>query len=185
MPVRLSGGRGRGSGGRSGGPRGGAQGKSYPNRSDLNGPAPMSAAPGQAYGAAGAQLAAQRAIPMGTPQLPPPGAAPAAGGAPPQQAPPGLASGTPAPGSLGDLLGPSTDPSEHVMSGAALGPGPGPAAFGMGQQASTAADVAKLARALPALEVIANRPGATDATRQLVRAIKAQVSFAPDTGTHL
>lgn len=41
----------------------------YPNRSDLRNPATLAAkaAPGQTYGEAGKQIAAQRAVPMGTP----------------------------------------------------------------------------------------------------------------------
>lgn len=41
----------------------------YPNRSDLRNPAKLAAkaAPGQTYGEAGKQIAAQRAVPMGTP----------------------------------------------------------------------------------------------------------------------
>lgn len=37
----------------------------YPNRSDLRNPMTKMAAPGQTYGEAGAQLAAQSAVPMG------------------------------------------------------------------------------------------------------------------------
>lgn len=57
-------------------PRGGnRQGKAqtaYANRTDLNQPAlPITTVPGQTYGAAGAQKAAQAAIPMsGTPVIP-------------------------------------------------------------------------------------------------------------------
>ena len=57
----------------------GVTGKAYPNRTDMNGAnvvgpqgqnlntnkIAMTAVPGQAYGAAGAQLAAQKAVPMG------------------------------------------------------------------------------------------------------------------------
>lgn len=48
----------------------------YPNRSDLRNPMKKMAAPGQTYGEAGKQLAAQDAVPMGasptgTPQAPP------------------------------------------------------------------------------------------------------------------
>lgn len=52
-----------GSRGRSGGAREGKQGKSYPQRTDLNA-APVRTAPGQAYGAAAAQAAAQQVVPM-------------------------------------------------------------------------------------------------------------------------
>lgn len=118
---------------------------------------------------------------MGNPGMPPPAAGPPPPGAgQPQQGPPSLAPGTPAPGSMGDLLGPSTNPDEHVMSGASLGPGLGPEAFGMGAaNPGPALDAAKLAKWLPALEIMANRTGSSSATRQLVRTIKSQVSMIP------
>jgi hypothetical protein len=161
-----------------GGRRAGAVGKAYPNRADLNGPQPIQAATGQPYGQAGAQRAAQAAVPVGTPGLPNP---PQQGG--PMNAPQaqvqgpvqGLPPGMPPPGSLGDLLGPSTDPNEHVMNGSARGPGVGPEAFGFGQ----GPDMSNLIRWLPALEQMANRPTATDATKNLVRIIKANVSLIP------
>lgn len=52
-----------GSRGRSGGARQGQQGKSYPQRSDLNAQA-VRTAPSQPYGAAASQAAAQQAVPM-------------------------------------------------------------------------------------------------------------------------
>lgn len=151
-----------------GGRRTGKVGKAYGQRSDLQGgKLPATAVPGQGYGVGGAQMAAQSAVPMGSPSVAPAG-------------PPGpLPAHIPMPGSLGDIFGDSQDPNEHVMSGAALGPGPGPEAFGFGAQATSAADVARLARWLPALEVVANRPGSTDTTRQIVRALKAKVSMLP------
>lgn len=96
-----------------GGRRTGAPGVSYPNRRDLQ-VAPR-AAPGQTYGEAGAQLAAQRAQPIAAPPQPAP-AAPASG-------PPG--STGPIPGSLGRLDRDSDRPDIPVTAGAALGPGPG------------------------------------------------------------
>lgn len=52
-------------------PRGrGKQGKAYSNRTDLNGPVKMDAPTGQAYGERKAQMDAQRAVPMGTPEVP-------------------------------------------------------------------------------------------------------------------
>lgn len=172
----MPGGRGRRNGGGSGGPRSGTPGRAYPGRTDLQTP---KVAPGQSYGAAGAQLAAQAVVPMGGTPV-----APAAVGSPPgtgqpQQGPPGLAPGTPAPGSLGDLLGPSSDPSEHVMNGSASGPGLGPAAFGLNSGANVGVQVQQLVAWLPALEDMANRPGASSATRQMVRTIKSQVSLLP------
>lgn len=154
-----------------GGPRTGKVGKAYPNRSDLNGGGklPVTAAKGQPYGAAGAQMSAQQAVPMGTPSV--------AGG--PPAAPGPLPDHIPQPGQLGDLFGESTDPSEHVMNGSALGPGAGPEAFGMGPGQSTTMDVNKIIGWLPALEHIANGPNSSDLTRQLVRTIKMNANLAP------
>lgn len=76
----------------------------YGQRTDLN-MAP-SAVPGQTYGEAGAQMAAQRAVPMGAP------AAPAAPKAP-----------TVAPGQYGPLDRPTERPNEPVTAGAPFGPG--------------------------------------------------------------
>jgi hypothetical protein len=78
----------------------------YANRTDLQNPTKklaVTAAPGQTYGEAGAQRAAQQAVPMGTPQAP--------------QAP--------APGSLGALDRPTERPLEPVTAGNPLGAGPG------------------------------------------------------------
>ena len=90
--------------------------KQYPNRSDLRNPAKKmaaKAAPGQTYGEAGKQLAAQRAVPMAAP---PTDVAPTAT---PQQ--PRVA-----PGSMGPLSRPTERPMEPVTAGAPFGPGPTP-----------------------------------------------------------
>ena len=88
-----------------GGMRQGVTGKAYPNRTDMNGAnvvgpqgqnlntnkIAMTAVPGQAYGAAGAQLAGQKAVPMGATSNPvqsAPAQAPATNGAPPVPAAP-------------------------------------------------------------------------------------------------
>ena len=76
----------------------------YGQRTDLN-MAPT-AVPGQTYGEAGAQIAAQRAVPMGAP------AAPAAPTAP-----------TSTPGQYGPLDRPTERPNEPVTAGAPFGPG--------------------------------------------------------------
>lgn len=80
----------------------------YANRTDLQNPTKklaVTAAPGQTYGEAGAQRAAQQAVPMGTPQAP--------------QAP------SVTPGSLGALDRPTERPLEPVTAGNPLGAGPG------------------------------------------------------------
>ena len=86
--------------------------KQYPNRSDLRNPAKKiaaKAAPGQTYGEAGKQIAAQKAVPMAAP---PTDVAPA-----PQRV---------APGQLGPLNRPTERPNEPVTAGAPFGPGPTP-----------------------------------------------------------
>lgn len=88
--------------------------KQYPNRSDLRNPAgkiAKQAATGQTYGQAGAQLAAQSAVPMG---------APPTEGIQPQQQP------TITPGAMGPLTRPTERPNEPVTAGASFGPGPTP-----------------------------------------------------------
>jgi hypothetical protein len=80
----------------------------YANRTDLQNPTKklaVTAATGQTYGEAGAQRAAQQAVPMGTPQAP--------------QAP------SVTPGSLGALDRPTERPLEPVTAGNPLGAGPG------------------------------------------------------------
>lgn len=86
---------------RRGGPREGTPGKAYPQRSDLNErrTLPASAAPGQTYGKAAAQVESQKQVPM--------------------------ASG-PLPGSVTPLDAPTSRPGEPVTAGIPLGPGPGP-----------------------------------------------------------
>lgn len=89
-----------------GGRRQGTPGKSYSNRSDLN--QPVRTAPGQDYGKAGAQAAAQQAIPL------------------PQQASPAPGASSPAPPAPGMLSAPTANPNQPVTAGLPIGPGPGP-----------------------------------------------------------
>lgn len=153
-----------------GGRRTGTVGKAYSNRSDLNGvKLPAASAPGQAYGAGKAQEDAQRAVPMGTPEV-----AGQQAWTPAQGRPEGMA----APGSLGDLFAESARPDEPVTNGAAMGPGAGPEAFG-GGAARGSEDLVRLQRYLRPLEVMANRPGASSVLRDMVRAIKAQTPQVP------
>lgn len=82
----------------------------YPNRSDLRNPAQKiakQAATGQTYGAAGQQMAAQQAVPMGQS---PTSAAPA-----PRP--------RPTPGSLGALDRPTERPNDMLMPMPDAGPG--------------------------------------------------------------
>src|ERR1017187_9642011 len=94
-----------------------------PNRSDLTRPTAQ-AVPGQGYGEAAQQRAAQQQIPMGLPSAPgpsSPGAGP--GGAPPTP-PPGPP--IPEPMSNGPLTRPTERPNEPVTHGLPMGPGGGP-----------------------------------------------------------
>jgi hypothetical protein len=102
----------------NGGVRQGTPGVSYPNRSDMRGQ-PIATAKGQTYGQAGAQAAAQRAVPLAAAPPPPApaapvAAAPGAGGPPPEQP---------------DLYRPTERPHEPVTHGLPMGPGAGPDAL--------------------------------------------------------
>jgi hypothetical protein len=86
--------------------------KQYPNRSDLRNPAKKiaaKAAPGQTYGEAGKQVAAQKAVPMAAP--------------PTDVAPTPAPQPRVAPGSMGPLNRPTERPMEPVTAGAPFGPG--------------------------------------------------------------
>lgn len=102
-----------------GGKRSGKPGTAYSNRSDLT-QAP-SAAPGQTYGTATAQLQAQKVAPLPQQAGPPP---PAAGSAPGVAQAPGAAPAGPMPGALGPLNRPTERPGEPLTAGMPLGPGP-------------------------------------------------------------
>ena len=89
----------------------------YPNRSDLRNPMGKVAkkvVPGQTYGEAGKQMAAQSAMPIAAPPT----------------STPAMQQPQIAPGQLGDLVGPTQRPDEPISSGAPYGPGPGPEVFG-------------------------------------------------------
>lgn len=86
--------------------------KQYPNRTDLRNKATKlgaKAATGQTYGEAGKQIAAQRAVPMGTP--------------PTDTAPPPRRKG-PLPGSFGAFNRETEFPEQPVTAGANFGAGP-------------------------------------------------------------
>lgn len=153
-----------------GGQRDGVAGKAYQNRSDLRGQNVVAAQPqnqpgaklavqaatGQPYGAAGAQKAAQQAIPMGTPSLPQPQSAPVQGMQPDQGQPS-------AP--LTSLFAPTQKPNEPVTAGVANSPGVGPDALNIpepivGQYQSAKVMIQQLAsdpNASPALQWLAQR----------------------------
>ena len=96
---------------KQGGAREGSPQKAYSNRSDLNkrGPQPITTAPGQAYGEAAAQKAAQQAVPMAGIQTPP------VDPTVPSNLPPRPVD-APEPGSL-KWLHPTDRPDEHITTG--------------------------------------------------------------------
>lgn len=106
----------------SGGARQGTPGTPYAQRSDLRAQKPT-AAKGQEYGKAGAQLASQQAVPL--PAAPPPGATPPAN-------PMAAAAAFQMP-AFGAFDRPTERPNEPLTYGAPHGAGPGPEVLpGMG-----------------------------------------------------
>lgn len=69
------------------------------------------------------------------------------------------------------LDAPTARPDEPVTAGAAAGPGPGMDALGLGSQNDPGMQY--LRQSLPALELMANMPIASDAFRQFVRRVRA------------
>ena len=106
-----------------GGVRQGTPGTAYGNRTDLNAALPVQAATGQGYGEAGAQQAAQRAIPVAPQQV-----SVVAPQAPAQAAPTTVSEQLPQqaayPGEL-RFLHPTDYPNEPTTSGIDMGPGAG------------------------------------------------------------
>lgn len=130
-----------------GGRRAGKPGVAYPNRADLNTTKqlPVQAATGQAYGVAGQQTAAQRAVPMGPPPSQPP----------PQQAAAPSVNPIAQPGTLGAFDRPSERPHEPITAGAATGPGPGMEALNLPPQ-DLSGLLNQLARTSPAVAQLAS-----------------------------
>lgn len=73
------------------------------------------------------------------------------------------------------LDAPTQRPDEPVTAGAALGPGVGPEALGLGPEAEDAEDLERLRRYLPALMEMASRPDSTASFRNYVRVLRARV----------
>jgi hypothetical protein len=139
-----------------------------PNRSDLTKPTSQTV-PGQGYGVAAEQRAAQQQIPMGTPPAPSPsGAGPGPGaGAPPTPPAPGPPpSPIVPPGSNGSISRPTERPNEPVTHGLPMGPGAGPEALtGIGAAArQNAVEQGTLTHLLTSM---AQSPGATSAVKDL------------------
>lgn len=160
-----------------GGVRSGQPGVAYPNRTDLTpaGPLPATAGPGQQYGAAGQQLAAQQQVPMAPPPAGPPAppgvpAAPTAaplsaggaGGQPVPVPPPG-----PVPGAAGAFNRPTERPGEHVSTGLPVGMGTGPEVLPQAPDPviSGAALLNSLTQLSPQLAALKNVVNATLANR--------------------
>lgn len=86
------------------------------------------------------------------------------------------ATATPSPVDLSNVVGfgePTQRPNEPVTAGAAAGPGPGTEALGLSDDADPG--VQHLRNSLPALELMANQPGAGRALRQFVRRVRAMM----------
>jgi hypothetical protein len=146
----------------NGGVRQGTPGTPYPNRSDLR-QAPK-AATGQEYGKAGAQIAAQRAVPI-------PAAPPAQGGPTP---PGGGAAGPMGPGP-GDLPfnRPTERPGEPLTTGIPSGPGAGPEALVATNRPDP--EMEALRPYLPTLELLASQPNASPTARMFVRRLRGSM----------
>lgn len=126
----------------NGGQRTGTPGTSYPNRSDMRGQ-PIATTKGQEYGKAGAQAAAQRAVPLAAaPALPAPAAAPAPAGR-----------GFATPDDTPNLLDPTSRPDEPVTAGLPFGAGPGPEAMGGGIMGDVEVQLRALYAAHPTQEL--------------------------------
>jgi hypothetical protein len=138
-------------------------------RTGKGGPLALATTPGGQYGSGKASMDAQRAVPMGSPPVPPAVGPPGGGQGPSGVSPAPLG---PPPGTLTPLDAPTQRPDEPVTAGAAQGPGPGPdrAAFDAGRKAQLAA----LNKYLPAWEKAANTSEASPDFRALVQYLKAQ-----------
>lgn len=117
--------------------------------------------PDAAYGEQAAFQSAQSGAPMAGPDAGPARAAGPGGGSPPVEVTP--------------FGAPSTNPNEPITAGIDLGAGPGSAALGLVDPAEiqARADREALARYLPVLEFLANRPEGSQALKNLVRRIKS------------
>ena len=74
------------------------------------------------------------------------------------------------------LYAPTERPNEPVTTGIPLGPGAGPEVLGINQPVvDTTSDKQRLISYLPALEVIAQSPSSTQAFRNYVRILKANL----------
>jgi hypothetical protein len=73
------------------------------------------------------------------------------------------------------LYAPSQRPDEPITSGIAMGEGPGPEVLGMNNNIDTQEDKDRMISYLPALEVVAASPNSSQAFRNYVRQLRANL----------
>ena len=73
------------------------------------------------------------------------------------------------------LFAPSERPDEPVTSGIAMGEGPGPEVLGINNNLDTQEDKDRMLSYLPALEVVAASPNSSQAFRNYVRQLRANL----------
>ena len=73
------------------------------------------------------------------------------------------------------LFAPSQRPDEPITTGIAMGPGAGPEVLGINNNIDTEQDKARMAAYLPALEVLATSPDSSQAFRNYVRQLRANL----------
>ena len=152
-----------------GGPVQGTVGKSYANRTDLQGAEPVTTAPGQEYGQRSQQQAAQRSVPMAPPPQAGPAAAPGAPSAPQPSAepPPPIVNGAgQGNAGLGLWTHPTERPDEPITAGLPTGAGPGPEVLG-GVGAAAANGAVEQGTLKSLLGTLANGPQSSTALRDL------------------
>lgn len=131
-----------------GGRRVGTPGTAYTNRTDLNRERVALPTPDTGtYGEAAAQRRGLQAVPAGVPKLPP-------------------------------FNRPTEFPNEPITAGMPRGAGPGPEALAnlpSANQTPQMADLERMRRVLPALEVMADLEDTSDAFRLYVRKLRGQI----------
>jgi hypothetical protein len=73
------------------------------------------------------------------------------------------------------LYAPSERPDEPITTGIPMGPGAGPEVLGINNNIDTEEDKARMVSYLPALEVLAASPDSSQAFRNYVRQIRANL----------
>lgn len=134
---------------------------------------PVRTVPGQQYGKATAQEAAQRAVPMGpAPVAAPAPSAPQAPAQPVQRAPQPQA---PVPGQFGQFARPSESPDEPITAGLSTGPGPGPEVLPHNAQGREFLDDPSSSQYVALLERAVDLGLASPATARFVRLLRSQL----------